>query len=358
MMNLMEPFFDIAYLGVVLSMGIRLLMEDGRDAKTFGLMAVLLGLGDAFHLLPRVMSNLTQDGFHRYIPLLSWGEFVTSITMTIFYLLFYRYYQSMSGDNDKRKTNLVYILVALRLLLVLLPQNEWGTEGNYFFGLLRNVPFALLGLALVVWTAKANEKPGLKHTALLIAASFLFYAPVVIGARFAPLLGLLMIPKTVAYVLLVRVGYRHFIPTFHPTALLKQAITFLMLGLCGGVFYREFTKAFGWTMYSALRVVHVHLLVLGFLFFLLFFALLQQEKALKSYARPLGVYVIGLTLTVVAFMVRGIYTITAEGAVLFPDAMLSGMAGIGHILLGIGVVWTMLSLLKEKTHKLPQEESI
>ena len=65
-----------------------------------------------------------------------------------------------------------------------------------------------------------------------------------------------------------------------------------------------------------------------------------------------------VTWTVVAFMVRGIYTITAEGVALFPDAMLSGMAGIGHILLGIGVVWTMLHMLKEKKQLLPQEESI
>lgn len=358
MMYLMEPFFDIAYLGVVLGMGIRLLLEEEKDARTFGLMAVLLGLGDAFHLIPRVMSNLTPDGFSRYLPLLSWGEFVTSITMTLFYLLFYRYYQSMSGDKDERKSRLVYVLVALRLLLVLLPQNEWGTEGDYFFGLLRNVPFALLGLVLVIWTAKANDKPGLQHTALLIAASFLFYAPVVIGARFVSLLGLLMIPKTVAYVLLVRVGYRHFIPALRPSAFLKQAITFLVLGLCGGVFYREFTKAFGWMGRTALSVVHVHLLVLGFLFFLLLFVLLERDKQLTTYGRPLIVYITGLTWTVVAFMVRGIYTITAEGVALFPDAMLSGMVGIGHILLGIGVVWTMLHMLKEKKQLLPQEESI
>lgn len=267
MIHLMEPFFDLAYLGIVLSMGLRLLMEDEKDAKSFGLMAVLLGLGDGFHLIPRVMSHLSPNGFSRYLALLSWGEFVTGITMTLFYLLFYRYYQSMSGDRDKRKTRLVYVFVVLRLLLVLLPQNGWGTEGNYVFGLLRNVPFVLLGLMLAHWTATAKNKPGLEHTACLIAASFLFYIPVVIGARFVPLLGLLMIPKTIAYVLLVRVGYRHFVSSNKPLALLKQAITFLVIGLCGGVFYREFTKAFGWFARTTLSVVHVHLLVLGFLVF-------------------------------------------------------------------------------------------
>lgn len=351
MMHLMEPFFDIAYLGIVLSMGLRLLMEDEKDAKSFGLMAVLLGLGDGFHLIPRVMSHLSPNGFSRYLALLSWGECITGITMTLFYLLFYRYYQSMSDDRDKRRTRLVYLLVVLRLLLVLLPQNGWGTEGNYVFGLLRNVPVVLLGLALVLWTAKAKNKPGLEHTALLIAASFLFYIPVVIGARFVPLLGLLMIPKTIAYVLLVRVGYRHFVSSNKPLALLKQAITFLVIGLCGGVFYREFTKAFGWFARTTLSVVHVHLLVLGFLVFLLLFISLQTESHLDRFRRPLVLYRTGLTWTVAAFMVRGIYTITSEGNVLFPDAMLSGMAGIGHILLGVGIVWTMLCVLKAKKGK-------
>lgn len=76
MMHLMEPFFDIAYLGIVLSMGFRLLMEDEKDAKSFGLMAVLLGLGDGFHLIPRVMSHLSPNGFSRYLALLSWGELI------------------------------------------------------------------------------------------------------------------------------------------------------------------------------------------------------------------------------------------------------------------------------------------
>ena len=350
-MHLMEPFFDLAYLGIVLGMGLRLLMEDEKDAKSFGLMAVLLGLGDGFHLIPRVMSHLSPNGFSRYLALLSWGEFVTGITMTLFYLLFYRYYQSVSADRDKRKTRLVYVFVVLRLLLVLLPQNGWGTEGNYVFGLLRNVPFVLLGLELALWTAKAKNKPGLEHTSLLIAASFLFYIPVVIGVRFVPLLGFLMIPKTIAYVLLVRVGYRHFVSSNKPLALLKQAITFLVLGLCGGVFYREFTKAFGWTARTTLSVVHVHLLVLGFLFFLLLFISLQTESYLDTIRHPLALYRTGLTWTVAAFMIRGIYTITSEGNVLFPDAMLSGMAGIGHILLGVGIVWTMFCVLQAKKGK-------
>lgn len=350
MMNLMEPLFDIAYLGVVIALGLRLIFENNRDAKSYGLMAVILGAGDAFHLIPRVISNLTPGGFEKYVSLLSWGEFVTSITMTLFYVLFYHYYRTISKDNDKTKGMLIYVLAALRVIMVLLPQNEWGTKGNYLFGLLRNVPFALMGLLLIVWTWKYRNRDGLKNTSILIAASFLFYLPVVIGARFIPVLGAFMIPKTIAYVLLVVVGFRYFIKDFKAENILKTSAAYLILGLVGGVFYREFTKYFRWTGFTSLSVVHVHMIALGFLFLLIVFAIMQNEKArVSELKRSLTIYNTGLAWTVVTFMVRGIYTITAGNTPLFKDAMLSGIAGLGHIILATGIVMMTLKMIKVKS---------
>lgn len=349
MAHLMESMFDVAYLGLVIALGIRLLLESGRDARVYGAMAVVLGLGDAFHLLPRVVSHLTVDGFERYLRALSYGEMVTSLSMTAFYLLFFSYYRSLSGDRDRRKAMLVYALAAARVILVALPQNRWGTEGSYLFSLLRNVPFAILGLLLILWTWRYRRQEGLRHTSLLIAASFLFYLPVVVGARFVPLLGALMIPKTVAYVLLVAVGYRHFIRGFCAENLLRLAAVFLLLGLAGGVFYREFTRYFGWTAYTSLSVVHVHLLALGFVLCLLLHALLRQQEArLPAMKAPVLVFVTGLGWTVTAFMVRGIYAVTSQGAALLPSAALSGLAGLGHLLLGAGLVWLTLRLVRPK----------
>lgn len=349
MFRLMEAFFDIAYLGLVIALGLRLLLEDQKSAKLFGLTALILGLGDAFHLIPRVISQLSLGGFAAHTALLSWGEFVTSITMSIFYLLFYFYYRGLSGDRDKRKASSVYALVLIRILLILLPQNGWGTEGSYLFGLIRNIPFALLGLLLILWTGRQRSVPGLKHTSLLIAASFLFYLPVVVGARFIPLLGILMIPKTIAYVLLVAVGYRHFIGGFSPLHILKLSVTFLFMGLAGGVFFREFTKLYHWNEKSRLAFIHPHLLVLGFLFLLLLYLILRQrEESLLHFQKPLLLYVTGLAWTVTALMIRGIYEILSWEGWLFPDAALSGMAGIGHILLGAGLILIMLRTIKRE----------
>lgn len=349
MFRLMEAFFDIAYLGLIVSLGLRLLLEERKSAKLFGFTALLLGLGDAFHLIPRVISQLSPGGFEAHTALLSWGEFITSITMSVFYLLFYFYYRNLSKDYDKRKDYSVYALVLIRILLVLLPQNAWGTQGSYLFGLIRNIPFALLGLLLIIWTGRRRRVEGLKYTSPLIAASFLFYLPVVIGSRFFPLLGILMIPKTIAYVLLVAVGYRYFIGGSSPLDLLKLSITFLFMVLAGGVFFREFTKIYGWNEKSRLAFIHPHLLVLGFLFFLLlYFILREKEENLLFFQKPLLLYVTGLTWTVSALMVQGIYEILSRKGGLFPDAALSGMAGIGHILLGTGLILVMLQILRRE----------
>ena len=74
MFHLIELLFDIAYLGLVITLGIRLFLEKNKSAKRFSLMTLLLGLGDAFHLIPRVISHLSPGGFKAHISLLSWGE--------------------------------------------------------------------------------------------------------------------------------------------------------------------------------------------------------------------------------------------------------------------------------------------
>ncbi len=391
MMHLMESCFDLAYLGLVIGLGLRILLEKSKPAKSFGLMAIILGVGDAFHLLPRVLSQLTPDGFAKYEAARSWGLLVTSITMTIFYILFYYYYRGRSQDRSEGKRKLIYLLAALRLILLVLPQNAWGTEGVYGMSLLRNVPFTLMGILLIVWTYQHRDKAGLEHVCWLIAASFLFYLIVVVGAPFVPALGAFMIPKTLAYIFLVVSGYRYFIQDFGPENILKAANVFLWLGLVGGVFYREFTKYFAWTDRTSLRVVHVHLIALGCLFLSLLYLLvrlgrgqgkqgqagsftqvgnlnqtgsLTQENPLtqaenlvtqstrpnldlSAWKKPFFYFVTGLSWTVTAFMVRGIYTICAQGVALFPDGALSGLAGVGHVLLGIGLVWLSLKALKE-----------
>lgn len=126
-------------------------------------MAIVLGLGDSFHLLPRVISHLSYGGFDANVSALSWGKFITSITMTIFYVMFYHYYSAQSKDNDTNKRNIIYVLALIRIILTVLPQNNWGTaQENYMFGIYRNIPFAIMGALLIYWCYKNRDKEGLK----------------------------------------------------------------------------------------------------------------------------------------------------------------------------------------------------
>ena len=174
-MGIVESLFNLTYLSIVLSLGIRLLLEKSKEAKLFGIMAIILGAGDSFHLLPRIISHLSYNGFEANVFGLSWGKFVTSITMTLFYVLFYHYYKSQSGDCTTAKRNIIYVLALIRIILTVLPQNNWGTASeNYMFGIYRNIPFAIMGALLIYWSYKKKDKPGLKNMSLCILLSFTF----------------------------------------------------------------------------------------------------------------------------------------------------------------------------------------
>lgn len=212
-MAFFESIFDITYLTLVLGLGLRLVREEDPTARLFGTMSILLGAGDAFHLIPRIMAHFTPDGFTAYAAALSWGQFVTSITMTIFYVIYYIYYRRLTGIDRPGRNAVVAGLAILRVLLVLMPQNDWGTlPGDYAFGILRNIPFAILGILLIFWSGQSRRVPGLKNMGLLIFLSFLFYVPVVLWSNVFPIIGALMMPKTVAYLLIVFTGFRHFLP--------------------------------------------------------------------------------------------------------------------------------------------------
>lgn len=109
--------------------------------------------------------------------------------------------------------------------------------------------------------------------------------------------------------------------------------------MVGGVFYREFTKFNGFTAKTTLSVVHTHYFLLGMVFFLL---LLVLEKNFSftgpKTGRVLVLYHVGLNLTAVMLVVRGVFQVLGTALSSGMSAAISGVAGIGHILLGISLV--------------------
>lgn len=121
--------------------------------------------------------------------------------------------------------------------------------------------------------------------------------------------------------------------------LINTALVYLIAGAAAGVFFREFTNFAQFTGQTTLGLMHPHLLVLGFAVFLIatLFALQDDFTTDKLFAPFYIVYNVGIVITVGMMLVRGVTEVT--GTLLpLPDAALSGIAGIGHIMVGVGLV--------------------
>lgn len=208
-----ETVFDALYLSFALSAGLTMLVKGKNPlVKKAGLMAALLGGGDAFHLVPRAFA-LWTTGLEANAAVLGVGKFITSITMTIFYLLLYYIWRDRyEVKGRKGLTVTMWGLSALRVGLCLLPQNQWLTYRQpLFYGILRNLPFAAIGIIIIVIFAQETKRTGdrvFRFMPLAVVLSFGFYLPVVLFSGTFPIIGMLMIPKTLAYVWIVLMGWK------------------------------------------------------------------------------------------------------------------------------------------------------
>ncbi|MEG0741280.1 MAG: hypothetical protein RSC91_08135 [Clostridia bacterium] len=213
MQAIMETIFDVLYLSTVITLGILMIRKGGQNKQylLFGLMAVILGAGDSFHLVPRAYA-LCTTGLENFTAALGIGKFVTSITMTVFYvLLYYVWRMRYQVRGSQGLTIAVYALAIVRIALCLFPQNAWtSAEAPLSWGIYRNIPFAALGILIIVLfyqSAKQADDHAFRFMWLTIVLSFAFYIPVVLFADTIPVVGVLMIPKTCAYVWAVLIGY-------------------------------------------------------------------------------------------------------------------------------------------------------
>lgn len=160
MQAIVETLFDAAYLLTVITMGILMIIKSNgnRQYRLFGIMAVVLGAGDAFHLIPRALA-LCTTGLDHFTVSLGTGKFVTSITMTVFYILLYYVWRTRYHIKGYPiLTVIVYLLSLTRIVLCFFPQNKWlSADSPLSWGIYRNIPFALLGLLVIILFYKSAK---------------------------------------------------------------------------------------------------------------------------------------------------------------------------------------------------------
>ena len=210
--DLMEAVFDICYLTFDLIAGVMFLMYSEGNCLfvLYGILTLTLCGGDAFHLVPRVIKALkgSNDRIKRQLGI---GLQVSSITMTIFYIIllyiwkktFYEMRSPLIIDC------LIWVSAIIRIVVCLLPQNNWcSDEGNRKLSLIRNFVFIITGTGVMILYAMSGNTYGYHMTRMVIAIiiSFACYIPVTLYSKKNPKIGMLMIPKTCAYIWMIVMG--------------------------------------------------------------------------------------------------------------------------------------------------------
>lgn len=205
MQAIMETIFETIYLLFALFSGVYLLIKaKGRLAYILlGIAILVLGCGDAFHLVPR-MVGLNTTGLENFKMELGLGKLMTSITMTFFYVIMYIFLIIRYKKNLPLWLHIAYnFLFLTRIILVSLPYNNWFDESPYIWNIIRNIPFVMMGIIFITMSfAYCKDDKYFNWMWLIVIFSFVFYLITALGASFVPILGLMMLPKTICYMLI------------------------------------------------------------------------------------------------------------------------------------------------------------
>lgn len=203
--GMIEVVFDIGYLISGLALSCAMLAKGHLLGALAG--AILI-FGDSFHLIPRILLILTRrEG--SLTKWLGYGKQITSVTMTVFYLVLWHWSNAVLGPFHSSYFFAFYLLAFLRILLCFVPQNQWTSpQPPVLWGIIRNVPFFAMGLIIALRLyLQRMPVPGVEWAWLFILLSFAFYLPVVLFSNRQPKVGMLMLPKTCMYIMLLIVLY-------------------------------------------------------------------------------------------------------------------------------------------------------
>jgi hypothetical protein len=233
----MEISFNVLYLIVVWGLVIAMIKHqpdvpeaDKPVSSLFIWAFALLALGDTGHVGFRVLAYASGDLestislFGREVGLVGLGAMATAFTVTIFYMLmlviWHRRYDKAYGWFGW----LLFAAGFLRLVIMLFPANEWNnTVPPQPWSLYRNVPLMIQGLGvayLILRDSRAVGDRPFTWIGVMILISYAFYIPVILFVQQVPAIGMLMIPKTMAYLGIALIAYTSL---FRETAELETA---------------------------------------------------------------------------------------------------------------------------------------
>jgi hypothetical protein len=226
-----EVAFNVSYLvvvwGLVIAMARRqsiVATENAAAAKRVMWAFALLALGDTGHVGFRVVAYAT-GGLEAHPLLIGIGSLATAYTVTLFYVLLLDVWRIRFNKKYGPFEYLLLAAAAVRLVMMALPQNEWASVNPPEpWGIYRNIPLMVQGIGvmlLILRDALAARDNTFKWIGVSVLVSYACYMPVIFWANEAPLVGMLMIPKTMAYLAVAFLAYREL---YSRPALMQTAV--------------------------------------------------------------------------------------------------------------------------------------
>lgn len=183
--DVMEAIFDAGYLifALVAAILFFIFSQGNMLFILYGILTLTLCGGDAFHLVPRIIRAVrgSNDKIKRQLGI---GLQVSSITMTVLYIIL-MYIWKLTFPEFRIPVVIeavIWISAVVRIVICMFPQNNWCTDEGNTYGY---------------------------HMTRMVAAiiiSFGCYLPVTLFSKTKPKVGLLMIPKTCAYMWIIVMG--------------------------------------------------------------------------------------------------------------------------------------------------------
>ncbi len=218
-----EIGFDVLYLITI--WGLVFLMYQKREnlipknqqiGNLFMAAFFLLALGDTGHVGFRVLAYAT-GGLEANPNLVGIGALATAVTVTFFYMIVAEIWR-LRFEKTRNLAWWILMLVGIMRLIIMIPLgNSWGSVVPPFnWSMARNIPLMIQGIGIAVlmlMSAVERKDQFSRNISYMIFVSYLCYMPVIFFVQKVPLLGMLMMPKTLAYVAVAILAYRElFLP--------------------------------------------------------------------------------------------------------------------------------------------------
>ena len=216
---LMEIIFNLIYLAFIWIIVVlmtskigNLSSEEKNIPQRFLFAFFLLALGDSGHVGFRILGYL-NGGLENNSALVGLGALSTSITITFFYMIFLDIWRIQFSKNKDVLYYGLMVMGIIRFIIMVFPQNEWGNLiAPVNWAIIRNVPLAIIGLLTAFfmicdgWREKNSFFTNLGYCTVV---SYAFYILVILLVSEIPMIGMLMIPKTMAYMAMAYLTYKY-----------------------------------------------------------------------------------------------------------------------------------------------------